>query len=524
MHLSAGSASVFLHYWSLAVEEQFYLFWPALIIILTKKVFSLKKIFISFGIFTLLSFLLEIFVSSQKTEISFFSYPTRGFELAIGALVAVFVEMGYRLANKMAELFTLLGSLFLVISIFKFNDNTLFPGYAVLLPVTGTALLLYSFVHKNTNIFDTIFSNKILGFIGTISYSLYLWHWPLIEIVSERRGILSFLTKIIIFLSAILLATLTYYLIENPFRKYKRISKAPTNSFGLYGIGSLILLLSSVALLLQGGNFSIQGENLKTVNLSTVKQNPGYYTDGCSLSLDSTKSGICRYGDWQGKKKILLFGDSHAGQWQDAMAKLGTKNHFEVISLIKSGCPAAEVTVKANNKTSPYSACDKWRENMIKRINQIEKPDIIIISSLSIYAPYDKAIKDRMNWWSNGLSNTIKKLKNDKVKILILGDTPFPIKNIPDCIAANAHDVNKCNITLSSQQNFDMSILESKLANKLNVSYFNPKPWLCTRKDCPAVINGVVVYRDASHISLTYARVLAPSVLKNVLKETGVKL
>jgi len=289
------------------------------------------------------------------------------------------------------------------------------------------------------------------------------------------------------------------------------------------GLGVVILAISTSILYIEGGSAKIHGINMAKTSLSIVTQNPTYYSDGCSLAQNATTSGPCKYGKWSSKVKVVLFGDSHAGQWQEALADLGSAHNFEEIALVKGGCPSANVTVAMNGTSVPFTACDIWRKNMIDRINNIEKPDLIILSNLSIYKPLTVG-QNKNTWWSNGLQDTIAKLKTPGRNILIIGDTPFPVQNIPDCLIKNPNNQSKCDIKEKYVLKFSNSAIEKVIAQKNNVTYIDPRDWLCTTSGCPAVVNGIVAYRDASHLSIPLSRKLEPILLNELKKQLGEKI
>ena len=494
-----ATPSPVIHYWSLAVEEQFYIFWPILIYSLWKIG---KRRAVALGIIatTICSFLFSLCLTSANPIWAFYSLPTRAWELGLGALLLFIPE---KITAKKLVSRTLLvwaGAILLMASVFIFSERTAFPGYNALLPTLGTAILI-SLIASWPPILNDLSKLRIVQWIGEISYPFYLWHWPLLVLPSTRFGRpLTLLERIFFILLTALAADLTHRLIERPIAKREFTSKRIIRS-------STFATITCTALAV-GILFTVQGDiklpNGKSVSIEEVMTKPKVYLDDCHVNNGEVLSGDCTYGDKSSNKTIVLYGDSHAAQWFPALEKLANENGLKLISLTKSACPAPEVR-KVQIGAYKNRDCFEWRENSIKRMQQM-KPAAIILSGFQHF-DVPNNFSSRQSWWAEGQKLAYAHLVGASSKLIYISDTPHPKRDIPNCLAANGGA--KCDDTEKSDPQISGGFIE-----------VNPTPWLCTN-ECPAVVNGIVAYRDASHISVAMSRSLSLE-LGGVLTDLGI--
>ena len=485
---------VVIHYWSLAVEEQFYLFWPFIILALYR--FGARRaVFIGVAAITIASFLLSLFLTPREPIWSFYSLPTRAWELGIGALL-LFIPKRIRFSSNYgwaALALILYGTL-------TFTDKTPFPGTAALVPVIGTAFAIASLNNwpRAMNRFGNL---KIVQWLGEISYPLYLWHWPVLVIpsVAWGRSLVAYELLICVLLTA-LLADLTHRFIEDPIRYSKPHPKLVIKSGAAATAASLIM---GGAIYLSF-NDEIKLDNGRSYSVSELIKRPVIYDDNCHVNNGETVSPECTYGDRGAKRKIVLFGDSHAAQWFPALERLANENNFELISLTKSACPGPAVE-KVDSGEYKNADCFAWRDNSLERIAKL-KPYAVIFSGFQHFQVPD-GYSSRREWWQAGQKRTLNSLRGNATHIVYITDTPHPQQDIPACLAGGV--ISDCD---DSERSEAISIPGLKAVN--------PTPWLCSDK-CSSVINEQVAYRDGSHISIAMSESLAKP-LGQALKQLGV--
>ena len=478
-----ATPSPFIHYWSLAVEEQFYVVWPIFLLFLAR--YGKRAILWGIASTTALSLVFSMYQTQASPIWAFYSLPTRAWELGVGALLLFIPEKFWR--NRFIPW---IGTAGMFYATFKFDETTAFPGFLALVPVLATALLIGS-IAIWPKFFNDLSNNRFSQWLGAISYPLYLWHWPALVLPSSALGRpLRVRERIACILLTVVLAHLTSKFIEQPLRHLKVSGKriylffAATTSASL--IAGLIIAASASSI------FAVNGTSYK-FNLSTVMQKPLIYDDGCHVNYGEDKSGPCTYGVKDSKKILVLYGDSHAAQWFPALEKIALRQGYRLVSLTKSACPSVEVH-RADQGAFKNADCNRWRKNSIARIKSL-KPDAVIMSSFQYFTP-PSGNPSRDRWWNEGQRKLLSNVRGASPKLIYIGDTPHPQRDIPSCLAS--HKIKDCNST----EKTPVKIINGFLK-------IDPTPWMCNNI-CPAINNGYVVYRDASHISVAAALALRP--------------
>ena len=495
-----ATPSPVIHYWSLAVEEQFYLVWPLLILLfftLAKYLKNRMVLTYLVAITTLTSFIFSIYQTENSPIWAFYSLPTRAWELGLGALLVLVPPF------KTRKFIGLIGFVLLIISAFLFNESTPFPGLNAALPVIGTVLLIAT-INSWPPFLNDVANSRISQWLGEISYPLYLWHWPLLVLPSTYFARpLEVYERLLAIAATILLADLTHRFIEEPYRN-KKILPLLVYKKAAYVTG-ISVFMGAVIMFTNSDKIDISGIK-GAVSLAQIKARPQIYDDGCHANYAQTKSGKCEYGKLDSDKTMVLYGDSHAAQWFPALIEIANRSGYKLISLTKSACPSVE-TVRRDQGGFKMSRCVQWRENTIKRIQDIE-PDVLIMSSFQYFAQPPQ-FNDRTQWWNEGQRKLLNQVKNSSPHLIYITDTPHPTRDIPACLSN--YSITECN---TSERSKNLSIPGFKV--------IDPNPWLCSNV-CPAVKDGVVAYRDASHISVDISLALIPR-LTQALRDQGINL
>jgi len=476
-----ATPSPFIHYWSLAVEEQFYIVWPIFILFLSR--YGKRAVLYGVAISSALSLLLSIYQTQTSPIWAFYSLPTRAWELGVGALLLFIPDTFWK--NRFIPWVGLIG---IAIAALKFDENTSFPGINAVLPVGATALLIGS-IAIWPRLFNDVSNNRVSQWLGAISYPLYLWHWPALVLPSSALGRpLRIRERIFCILLTIVLAHFTSKYIEQPLRNKKVPGKKIYRFFAATTALSLVagLLITSTA----SSIISVKGTDYK-FNLIDVMEKPSVYGDNCHSNYGETKSGDCTYGDINSKTTVVLYGDSHAAQWFPALEALANDRGFKLVSLTKSACPSVDVP-RADQGAFKNVHCDKWRDDSIARIKKL-RPAAVIMSSFQYFNP-PSGYPDEYQWWRKGQIRLLDALRGSSKHLIYISDTPRPLRDIPNCLASR--DPQSCDSTEKSPV---------KIIN--GFEKVDPTPWLCTNY-CPAIQDGYVVYRDASHISVAAALAL----------------
>lgn len=313
--------NILLHTWSLGVEWQFYIIYPLILLILKRFYHTKEKIFwIIMSLLTLLSFVLMISVYKTENNFSFYMLPTRYWELSIGGLAYGFMRF-FRVGDFSKKIIFLISITLILISVFLISENNIWPSYLTTIPVLATTLILLCNVKSN------LFDNKIINFLGNISYSLYLWHWPWF-ILFKYFGFLDTEHIVLLILLSFIFSIVSYYYIEK--NRFFSSGKVIFISTILLAIISSLLFINPILL----KKISIyQNENFEIGNYTSEYNNK--YKDnqfnpcGCYETFERYNKIKCLQLS-NSKPNVLLIGDSHAAQFSSELRKAKNINLLEV--------------------------------------------------------------------------------------------------------------------------------------------------------------------------------------------------
>lgn len=477
-----STPSPFIHFWSLAVEEQFYLFWPFFILFLYRVG---RERAVLYGVLTTLigSFVLSLYLTERAPIWSFYILPTRAWELAAGALLLFLPEL-----KKFRGVLALLSILTICLASYIFSETTPFPGVAALAPVIATVLLLAS-RSKWPALIDFVAKSRITQWLGAISYPLYLWHWPLLVIPAIYLGNeLSFLQTIVLLSITVLFAALTHSYVETPMRDATLTNR---KVFTLAAAATIFSIALGLTTYFQYSNNITIADGTK-YSLDEIRSKPINNNDGCHIHIRQTVSPQCEYGDLTAEQTIVLYGDSHAAQWLPALDIIGKKRGIKIISLTKSACPSAEV-IKELSSQYDVDDCQAFRDSSVARINKVKPLAVILAGMQPFTAPYSD--ESARSWWLAGEAKVFNRIKGSTQFPIYLTDTPLPQIDIPDCLVAGRG--SECD----TSRPVDAEVAAGLIA-------INPTPWLCA-DSCPAIVDGIIAYRDKSHLTVEMSKHLS---------------
>ncbi|WP_079008063.1 acyltransferase family protein [Streptomyces sp. XY431] len=528
------------HFWSLGVENQFYLLWGVLLLGLARLFAGHRRRTVTAATLTTLavggvSLLLCVRWTAGSAPLGYFSTASRLWEFAVGGCVALAAPAlttrlarggpGARLGGGLLRVLGWAGAAALLTAVLRYDRDTPFPGAAALLPVLGTAaLLLAGPAHRALAAGDAgrLLATRPLRAAGRLSYAWYLWHWPVLTIAQARWGALPWTTLAALTAAAAVPAWLTLRLVEQPLR----YGSSPAPRRGL-AVGASALVIPLIAGLTLGGGTvralgdpdraavapagAVDGPGLLapgtrvltlTPSLARAREDfpPG---KGCEIPLGAETSPRCLFGAESSPDRIVLIGDSHAGQWISAALAMAEQRQWALEVLVKPGCPLATLTVRNNVLGRTFEECDRWRENTFTRLTSGPKPRLVLMAGLNRYGGQDER--------TEGWTRTLDRLTALGTPLAYLGDTPMPGKDIPTCLAGSDGRSDACFFPRGTAFERD-PLLDGGLAERYRVRALDLGPLLCPGPgpDCPAVLEGVILYRDTGHITDTLARVLAP--------------
>jgi peptidoglycan/LPS O-acetylase OafA/YrhL len=554
---AAAPPSPLQHFWSLAVEEQFYVVWP-LAVLLVAKLSPRHRLRVNLtvllSLLTVASIAWSVHDTAASATTAYFSPFTRAWELGVGALLALAAPALLRLPQKIGPWLGCAGAAAVIAAALMYTKQTAFPGYAAALPVLGVAAVVAAGTVKPASGVELVLRLKPLQWIGQLSYSLYLWHWPILIIAAGYVGHdLSFGMNMLLVGAALLLSFLTFHLLEDPMRRSPRLIAHTSNSlaFGAAAIAASVFvanIFTSVQLTADD-KAAVAAQSQQVVAFGaapaapTVKGKPAPVSavaeavikaaavtklpvginpplsklrdsaspanyDGCQVNSDKvTSPSTCRYGDVSAKRTVVLFGDSHASQWLPALAAAGTAHHFVVVVLTKSLCPFPTMTIFESVLGRTFTECNTWRSWALAKITTMH-PDMVVISSTAYGVTLPSSPKDQTGVeaaWTAGFAKTIAVLKAATSELVIIGDAPVEAADPGQCLASHASDITQCSNARGTALAADHDALQVKLAKDAHVKYVNVADWFCTPTLCPMVVAGMVTHFDQWHLTAVYS-------------------
>jgi len=567
--------SPLLHLWSLGVEEQFYLFWPAILLLVTAGAADRARRVGTVAIVVVAASLaLSLWLTTASAPWAFFSLPSRAWELGIGAILAVGAARLATIPLRVGVAAGWVGLGMIAAAGLVIETSTPFPGVAALLPTLGAALAMVPGM-RGTATGPVVGLVRLLGwaparFLGRISYSLYLWHWPLLVLPTAMAGeTLPLPIRVGLMLLAIPIAYASQRWLEDPIRRGRIVGVVPRRNLALAAALSVAVASTSLALGLvttqrlaaaTAGptNRAAEGTDVPLPDLGGLAATPvasgagepsdgsspvpsdvpvvslppppggpipaglipsleaaradipAIYDNGCHLTQPATEIPECAFGDPASAATVVLIGDSHAAQWFPALERLAIERGWRLISLTKSGCTPAWITVWNTNMKRAYAECDDWRLRVVERV-AAERPELVIVASSHPYPSVGNggpAEPDGGIRLAAGLEETLDRLVPLARAVVLLGDTPKWELDPPDCLSAHLDEILDCTEPRAEMVDEGWLEREATIARDHGATFVDPTNWACPTDPCTTVIGRYLVYRDQHHLATPYVTAL----------------
>ncbi len=547
-YLTAGNAvSPVQHFWSLSVEEQFYLVWPLAFLAagLVARRSGQRAGRLVLGTFAVVVVGASLFWSIRLTRVNpasaYFVTTTRMWEFGVGGMLAV---LPVRVAGGLARQYWLgwLGLAAIAYAAFTMNAATPFPGAAALLPALGTAAALGC---GGTGRFGPwrLTALRPAVFLGGISYSLYLWHFPLIVLWQWWSGtVIHLRSAVVLAAAAIVLAWLTTVLVEDPIRTARALKAHRTRSLAtaltvLVPVAAVVIyqiqtpapprpVLDAAhpgAAALRGAVTS-PGVPMVPTLTAAAGDRPDYYAHGCETGVTSTTLNLCYYGDTTDPAlTVALVGDSTAGQWLTPLDDIGKARGWKIVTVLHSQCPFTSTVTYNTNSKSEFTSCYLWGQRAQRALLNRIHPDVVLTSDRPNLGVLDQptASPAARAAIGSGMATYWAQLLDAGISVVGIHESPEIDRNIPDCLARRTGSVRSCSVPASAA--LTKQTPENVAAEQVNgaVPIVDLNDFLCNATACPPVIGNVLVYRDDHHVTSTYAKSLTPFLARRLL-DTGV--
>lgn len=234
------------------------------------------------------------------------------------------------------------------------------------------------------------------------------------------------------------------------------------------------------------------------------------YNNGCHVPIPGVEPIICEYGDTDGDTTAVLVGDSHAGHWLPALDLLADQAGIRLLPMTKSGCSVADVALFSPMLDRDYTECAEWRRRMIALIADLQ-PDIVITSQASSYSLADLPSAEWPEAIEAGYAATLDRLAEHTDQLIVLGDTPYAVRDIPNCLWQNLRHVTACVRSRTDSFARRLTDVERTAAALTGARYIQPDDLFCGPSSCPVIVGDILVYRDVTHITTVYMTWIAPA-------------
>ena len=534
-----AAPSALQHYWSLSVEEQFYVVWPLVIIVglfLARRTRARPKPLL-FGLLSLIalaSLVYSVLHTESDPATAYFYTTTRVWELAIGALLAFLVLRLTSLPRIAAEALAGIGLVMIVCSAFFLSSGTPWPSGWALLPTVGAALVIAGGCATQSTVAARLLSVGPMVWIGGISYAIYLWHWPLIILTKAAWPEVRIRHLVVVGILSIVLAWLTKHLVEDPIRFHPGLSAKASRGLLFGGASMLVTAVLGGLVFLSVPRLDAEAQVTGAASLVAnpesddwqVKEGaalqevvpnsgettpdpavapqdvPAYYEDDCQVLFgDSQVDPSCVYGAKDGTTTVALLGDSKMGQWFPAVTDIAATEDWRVELYLKSAC--------SFSYQAREDDCSQFGRNVIKHFEEEGAPDIAIVSH---GAPASPELRD-------GSEQAVEDLKAMGTKVVYLADSPRPdVSEVYTCVEENPEDFSACAFPAKGKGRAGVGTPNlEQAAEATDTPFVDLNEWICPPgSTCPPVISDTLVYRQGSHVTASYIRTLTPMLYRSL--------
>ena len=552
-----NSASPVQHFWSLSVEEQFYIVWPLLIVAVLFVARARGRrggpaVGAALVVLTVLSFAYSCFGVATDPAGAYFVTTGRAWEFGLGGVLAFFATV--RAGDTVRTIAAWAGLLAIAAALWLYTPLTPFPGFAALLPTVGTLAVIWAGSPRRRWAPSALLALRPVQFVGDVSYSFYLWHWPPIVLLPFILGRdLDTLTRVAILLGALLLAWLTKVLVEDPVRNGRALVARPA------WVSLAVLLAATVVV--AGGSSVAWARAQDTIDRAAVVveqaletgspcvgapagipendcprpyavtdlTNPAFaatdigkgvqVVDQCKQTLEDAAVIACSVGDPGGSRSIAVVGDSHAGHFLEALDRYGQSNGIRFIAYLKTWCTgtgADDVASVITATPAGLTSCTEWGKAVLDQIASDPTISAVVYSNYARAYAAQAAIgrpataEDYERAWAT-LSAAGK-------RVILLRDIPSASTDVPSCVAANMGTYDPCTTPESSALFSADEDPMMQAAASADVDVVDLTDVFCTDGVCHSVIGGLVVYFGNHHMTATFSRTIS-SIVGDALEE-----
>jgi peptidoglycan/LPS O-acetylase OafA/YrhL len=523
-----AASSPIVHTWSLSVEEQFYIVWPLLLLLLARSAGrrELSRRWLAWTLTAIgaLSFIAASFYTTANHSLAFYGTPLRAWEFAVGGLVSTIAWRASEAERGSIVWSGLLGwgGLALIICAgATYSAATEFPGVTALVPVAGTAMVLIAGAMSSSprRSARALLSTAPMQWIGRRSYGWYLWHWPVLVVGAVLMPGDGALARIALAVASLPLAALTFRYVEMPSRaigaaghggakrEWRIIRLGFAASLAVIAIAEAARQVATVASRSPAQRaFTAAAEDVALP-----------YRSGCVNGENDDRVHVCEYGTRHATTTIALFGDSHATQWFPALEAIAHERNWGLVLIAKTRCATAAVPVYAPGMRTESLGCRRWRAAAMDTIRR-RRPTFVVLSNALVYVRGPRLSSEvpavSPETWTAGMIATLAAFRASQLPTIVIQDTPLLTANAPICLARSGwlgRRTNTCATSRPLAINSVVADAEQRAIDAVPGNHLiDLTDALCGPTICAPIVGGIIAYSDNEHLTASMARSLAP--------------
>lgn len=519
------------HFWAMSVQGQFYLLWVVVAVvafILARGRSLTKALTVVIAAVCAASFAYSVVLTGSDQPVAYFHTLTRVWEFGAGGLVALAVQAGgATLSGRWSTAAGWVGLVLIVVCGVAIPVQDAFPGWAALWPVAGAVLILLAGRSPGRWSASALLSHPVLVRLGSVSYAIYLWHWPLLVfwLHLSGRGRAGLLDGALIIATSIALAFASTRLVERPVRARAAAARP----------GPTVALASTLALLLAGTTLAVStveprsltaegavgaelveatrgrgAPDLRARNsdapvpgvAAAAEDIPGLYDDDCLTRLRHEEVVTCDYGDVDAGRTLVLVGGSHSAHWLPGLELAAQSAGWRITTYIKNGCRVG-YDLEPGEEAEELITCSAWNDVALDEIRELG-PDLVVMTS-TVSGREEPQEPERI---PEGYLEAWQSWNEAGIPVLAIRDTPRAVEDRVDCLAGHGVDSDACEVERTTTLP-DPSPIEQLADPPAGVTFVDLTEYFCDETHCPAVIGDTIVYSDRNHITASYSRSLA---------------